>query len=72
MLDEGHVVAAARRQHAELVAAEPGDQALRPDRLHQARPEVAQHHVAVVVPERVVDLLETVEVHQHHREARPA
>ena len=29
-------------------------------------PELAQQHVAVVVAERVVDLLEAVEVHQHH------
>ena len=57
-----------RRQHRELVAAQARHQTLRSDRLRQPRAEVAQQLVAEVVAERVVDLLEAIEVEQHHRE----
>ena len=33
-------------------------------------PDLVEEQVAVVVAERVVDLLEAVEVHEHHRDAR--
>ena len=53
-------------QDGELVAAEAGDRVARPQRRGQALADRAQQQVAVVVAERVVDLLEAVEVdHQH-------
>ena len=66
MLHDRDVVAPLRGQDAELVATEPRDEAALADRLDQPWAEVSQQDVAVVVPERVVDLLEAVEVHQHH------
>ena len=59
------------RQNRELVAAEARDQTARADDLPQPRSEIAQQLVAEVVAERVVDLLEAVEVEQHHAERRP-
>ena len=55
-------------QDRELVAAHPGYQPVGSDAVDQARPELAQELIAVVVAERVVDLLEAVEVQEHHRE----
>ena len=58
----------------ELVAAEPRERVARPQRLLQARADLAQHLVAGVMPERVVELLEAVEVDQQQRDlavARP-
>ena len=62
------------RKHRELVAAEPRHEPLGSDHLPQPRSEIAQHLIAEVVAERVVDLLEAVEVEQHHAErlARPS
>ena len=57
-----------RRQHRELVAAQARHQTLRSDCLRQARAKVAQQLIAEVVAKRVVDLLEAIEVEQHHRE----
>ena len=48
----------------ELVAAEPRERVALPQRLLQARADLAQHLVARRVPERVVELLEAVEVDQ--------
>ena len=42
-----------------------------PTDVGEPRAELAQQHVAVVVAEGVVDLLEAVEVHQHHGERAP-
>ena len=58
-----------RQQHCELVAAQPHDgvgPALQ--RLMQAVGDLAQQQVAHVVAERVVDLLEPVEIQGQHRE----
>ena len=52
----------------ELVAAEPRQGVARPQRLLQARADLAQHLVARRVPERVVELLEAVEVDQQQRD----
>ena len=52
----------------ELVAAEPRQRVARAQRLLQARAELAQHLVAGVVAERVVELLEAVEVDQQQRD----
>ena len=54
------------QQHAELVAAEAGDGVALAERLLQAVRDLLQQAVARVVAERVVDLLEVVEVDQHH------
>ena len=59
-----------RQQHAELVAAEPGDVSLGADDRLEASRQLAQEQVAGVVAERVVDLLEPVEVDQQHGELR--
>jgi len=56
------------RQHRELVPAQPCHQTVRPDRLGQPRAKVAQQLVTVVMAEGVVDLLEAVEVEEHHAE----
>ena len=63
------------RQHEpEFVAAEASDRVARAQHLGQRRRDVAEIVVAVVVPERVVDLFEPVEVDDRdaHRFARPA
>ena len=65
-----HVVGSHRRQDRELVAAEARDQPALADPLGQSRPEVGQQIVAVLVAECVVDVLEVVEVEQHHAECR--
>ena len=57
----------ARDEHGELVAAEPGERVAAPQRGAEALGDLDQQRVAVVVAERVVDLLEAVEVDQQHR-----
>ena len=52
----------------ELVAAEPGERVVVAQELLQARADLAQHLVAGVVAERVVELLEAVEVDQEQRQ----
>ena len=52
----------------ELVPAEPRERVAGPQRLLQARADLAQHLVAGRVPERVVELLEAVEVDQQQRD----
>ena len=59
-----------RREDAELVAAEPRHGVARPDRLAQPARHLLQQHVARVVAERVVDLLEAVEIEHHDRQRR--
>ena len=49
-------------EHHELVAAEPADRVAGPDRGREPGRDRAQQLVAGLVPERVVDLLEVVEV----------
>ncbi len=79
LLDAGHqaprdrlelirVAGVLARKHRELVATEPRHESVGPDRLAQPRSEIAQHLIAEVVTERVVDLLEAIEVEQHHAE----
>ncbi len=63
-----HVLGAHGRQDRELIAAESSDQPALADALRQPRPEIRQQVVAVLVPERVVDVLEVVEVDQQHPE----
>ena len=53
-----------RSSTRELVAAEPRERVAAPQRVAQPLGDVAQQPVAVVVAERVVDLLEAVEVDQ--------
>src|SRR5262249_59614577 len=52
----------------ELVAAEARERVARSQHLRQARADLAQHLVAGVMAERVVELLEAVEVDQQQRE----
>ena len=54
-----------REQDAELVAAEAGDRVGVAQGALQPRGDLLQQQVAHVVPERVVDLLEVVEIHDH-------
>ena len=53
-----------RQQHGELVAAEPRDHVARPDAVRQPVRHQPQQPVADRVPQRVVDLLEPVQVEQ--------
>ena len=55
-------------QHAELVATEPREQCPRRAARPEARPDLLQQQVAGVVAERVVQLLELVEVDDQQRE----
>ena len=58
-----------RGEHdGELVAAEPRQRVALAQRHLQPRPDLAQHLVAGVVAERVVELLEAVEVDQQQRD----
>ena len=52
----------------ELVAAEPGDGVARSNRLLQGVGDVAEERITVVMTERVVDLLEAVEVEHGDRD----
>src|SRR5215212_4661961 len=52
----------------ELVAAEARDRVALAHSSLQPRADEPKQEIAVVGSERVVDLLEAVEVHQHHRE----
>ena len=70
-LDGGAAVGQVAQQHGELVAAEPRERVAAPERAAQPLGDVAQQPVAVVVAERVVDLLEAVEVDQQQAD-RPA
>jgi hypothetical protein len=63
------VAPAARQQDGELVAAEAGDGAQRVHGAHQPQADLAQQLVAQEVAERVVDLLEAVEVEDQQRAA---
>ena len=57
-------------EDAELVAAEPRDRVAAAQHRLEPAGELDEQQVAVAVAERVVDLLEAVEVHQQHRELR--
>jgi hypothetical protein len=57
-----------RRQHGELVAAEPGDRAGVADRRAHPSRHFLEKLVATAVAQSVIDQLESVEVEQHHRE----
>jgi hypothetical protein len=49
-------------KHAEFVTAQTGDHRLGWQRMSESRRKLAQLHVAMIVTQRVVDLLEPVEV----------
>ena len=59
------LVADLAEEHGELLAAPARDAVVRPDRVAQAAGDLDQHAVAGAVAERVVDLLEVVEVEEH-------
>ena len=59
-------------QDGEFVAAEPRRDARPGEPVGQDAPDAAQHVVAGLVPEEVVDLLEPVEVEAEHGELLPA
>ncbi len=61
----------AAQQHGELVAAKARDRVGSPEYRLQARRDFAQKLIPRRVAERVVDLLEAVEVEQHHRDRLP-
>ena len=58
-----------RQQHGELITAQPRDRVRGAQCVSQARRNFLQHQVAGMVPERVVDFLEPVEVDQQDGEA---
>ena len=61
------VLADAPAEHDELVAAEPADHVVGADRVLDALGDRRQHRVTRFVPERVVDVLEAVEVDEQQR-----
>ena len=65
-------VGAVAQHEAELVAAQPRDRVVGAELVREPRRELGEQPVAVVVAERVVDLLEPVEVHdrEHDRHVR--
>ena len=67
--DRGGVVGDVAHEDTELVAAETRHQVLLAEGLGEPRSDRREQLVADVVTQRVVDLLEVIEVHQHHREA---
>jgi hypothetical protein len=67
--DRRRVVRDVAHQDAELVSTEAGHQVFVPERPGEARTDGGEQLVPHMVAERVVDLLEVVEVHQHHGEA---
>ena len=78
LIDAGHdlvgrrlnvkVVTGRAEQDGELVAAKAPHEALRPGEAHQPPPHLPQDCVARDVAQRVVDLLEPVQVHQQDRD----
>jgi hypothetical protein len=73
--DEPDVVVVAHdgAEHGELVAPEAGDGVAAPRQAHQPSRHLDEDVVAGLVPERVVDRLEVVEVDEDHRHpCRPA
>ena len=60
-------VVAQRGDHRELVAAEPRHQVVAAQRVRQPQRDVADQFVADVMAERVVDVLEVVEIDIEHR-----
>ncbi len=61
-------IRAGRQEHAELVAAEAGDGVRVAQAGDEALADELQQHVAVIVPERVVHVLEAVEIEHHQRQ----
>ena len=61
---------AAGNQHQELVAAPPEDVVRLADVAQQEHRDLAQDAVAGLVPERVVDRLEAIDVDEHDRQRR--
>ena len=57
-------------EHHEFVAAEPGDEILRPQHVAQPVGDRAQQPVAAGMAERIVDLLELVEIDEQQRRQR--
>ena len=55
-----------REEDAELVAAQPRDRVALTEALREPEADLLQQLVAARMAERVVDLLEAVEVHDHH------
>jgi hypothetical protein len=66
-LDDGAPVGRAGDEDGELVAAQPRQRVAAPQRATEPLGDLDQQRVAVVVAERVVDLLEAIEVDQQHR-----
>ncbi len=61
----------ARKQDSELVPAQASDRIHGPERAPQARADLLQEDVAGRVSQRVVDLLESVEIQHEERQRRP-
>ena len=70
--ESGDVLALAEAQEDEFVAAETGDHVARFSHLLHAFRHPLQQFVADRVPQRIVDMLEAVEVDHHHGERRRA
>ena len=71
-LADGAAVGDVGQQDGELVAAEAGEDVVAAQRLAQARGDVDEQLVAVLVAQRVVDLLEAVEVDEQSAASEPS
>ena len=56
------------QKHGELVATETGNRVDIAQHAAEARPDRLQDQIAVSMPERIVDLLEPIEIHDQERE----
>jgi len=56
------------QQHREFVAAQPRQRIAIAQSRHQSRADLLQQHVAALVPERIVDVFETVQVEHQERQ----
>ncbi len=63
------VVGKLGQQHPELVTAQAGHDVVVTQHRRQPGPDLLQQLIAEMVAQGVVDLLEVVEVHEHHRDA---
>ena len=57
-------------QDGEFVATQPCDRVALAEKLRQPNGKFADQAVARMMPERIVDMLEAVEIEHHHRDAR--
>src|SRR5205807_5710522 len=68
LLQDFRVVCSLAGEDSELVTSKPSDDSVGGDACREPGPEICEQDVAVVMAERIVDLLEVVEVDEHDGE----